>query len=292
MTISLPVAAQHVLPQHALTALIHRLTRCRAPWVKNLLIRNFCRIYNVNLAEAEQTDASGYPSFNAFFTRALQSGTRPVDPAPDALVSPVDGRVSQIGRVRDGLLVQAKGRNYSVAALLGDSNADAERLSGGSFATLYLAPHNYHRIHMPCGARLKHMRYVPGRLFSVNETSVAGIDQLFARNERLVCTFDGPGRMVLCMVGALFVGSMETVWHGAVTPARDRRVTDFVYTGTPTAREFIKGEEMGRFNMGSTVILLFEEGRVEWDERLGARSEVRVGGRMGALVKGNMEYGI
>jgi len=286
MTLSLPAAAQQVLPQHALTALVYQLTRCRVPWAKDFLIRNFCRIYRVDLGEAELTDAGAYPSFNAFFTRALQTGARPVDPAPDALVSPVDGRVSQIGRIRDGLLVQAKGRDYSVAALLGDSPADAERFSGGSFATLYLAPHNYHRIHMPCAARLQHMRYIPGRLFSVNESSVEEIDNLFARNERVVCTFDGPGRVVVCPVGALFVGSMETVWHGEITPARERHITDFDYSSTAPVRDFARGDEMGRFNMGSTVILLFEEGRVEWDTKLGPGSEVRVGQRIGRLVVG------
>ena len=281
MTAPLRVATQHLLPQHALTALVYHLTRCRAPWVKNLLIRNFCRRYDINLAESEQPNATGYPTFNAFFTRALRTGARPVDPATDALVSPVDGRISQIGCIRDGLLVQAKGREYTVAALLGDAAPDAARFANGRFATLYLAPHNYHRIHMPCAGRLAHMRYVPGRLFSVNEASVAGIDQLFARNERLVCTFDGPGRMVLCMVGALFVGSMETVWHGAVTPARERRVTDFDYNDPSTAREFAKGEELGRFNMGSTVVMLFEEGRVTWDEGLSPGVEVRLGKRIG-----------
>ena len=285
MTTSLRVATQHLLPQHALTALVHRLTRCRAPWVKDLLIRNFCRMYRVDLTEAEQPDASGYPSFNAFFTRALQSGARPVDPAPDALVSPVDGRVSRIGRIRDGLLVQAKGRDYTVAALLGSEATDATRFANGNFATLYLAPHNYHRIHMPCAGRLRHMRYVPGHLFSVNDASVAGIDQLFARNERLVCSFDASGHMIVCLVGALFVGSMETVWHGAVTPAKERQMTDFDYSEPTVARELAKGEEMGRFNMGSTVILMFEEGRVEWDAGLGAGSEVRVGRRMGRLLR-------
>jgi phosphatidylserine decarboxylase len=285
MTASLCIAAQHVLPQHALTALVYRLTRCRAPWAKDFLIQNFCRLYHVNLAEAEQPDATRYPTFNEFFTRALQSGARPVDPAPDALVSPVDGSISQIGRIRDGLLVQAKGREYTVAALLGGAASDAARFANGSFATLYLAPHNYHRIHMPCAGRLQHMRYVPGRLFSVNEAGVASIDRLFARNERLVCLFGGPGQMALCMVGALFVASMETVWHGAVTPAQDRRVTDFDYSDPAAAREFAKGEEIGRFNMGSTVILLFEEGRVEWDAGLGAGTEVRFGGRMGRILK-------
>ncbi|OGT79267.1 MAG: phosphatidylserine decarboxylase [Gammaproteobacteria bacterium RIFCSPLOWO2_02_FULL_61_13] len=285
MTAPLRVATQHLLPQHALTSLVYRLTRCRSPWLKNLLIRSFCRAYNVNLAEAEHTDATSYSTFNAFFTRALQSGARPVDPAPDALVSPVDGHISQIGRISDGLLVQAKGRDYTVAALLGSEASDATRFANGNFATLYLAPHNYHRIHMPCAGRLRHMRYVPGHLFSVNDASVAGIDQLFARNERLVCSFDANGQMIVCLVGALFVGSTETVWHGAVTPARERRVTDFDYSDPAAARAFTKGEEMGRFNMGSTVILMFEEGRVEWDAGLGAGSEIRVGRRMGRLLR-------
>ena len=285
MNFSLGVAAQHVLPQHVLTAWVNRLTRCRTPWVKNLLIRNFCGMYHVNLAEAAQPDVTSYPTFNAFFTRALRSGTRPVDAASEALVSPVDGYISQIGRIREGSLVQAKDREFTVAALLGGSASDAARFANGSFATLYLAPHNYHRIHMPCAARLTHMRYVPGRLFSVNEAGVAGIDQLFARNERLVCSFDAMGQIIVCLVGALFVSSMETTWHGPVTPARQRHVTDFDYSDPTATREFVKGEEMGRFNMGSTVILLFEAGHVEWDAGLGLGSEVRVGRRIGTLLQ-------
>ncbi len=284
MTHSLPVAAQQVLPHHALTALVYRLTHCRATWAKNLLIQNFCRLYQVDMTEAEQSNATAYPTFNDFFIRALRPGARPIDPAPDALVSPVDGRVSQIGRIENGMVLQAKGRKYSVAALLGGTAAEAERFSGGSFATLYLAPHNYHRIHMPCAGHLRHMRYVPGRLFSVNEISVADIDQLFARNERLVCSFDAMGQMIVCLVGALFVGSMETTWHGPVTPARERRVTDFDYSDSAAARQIARGEEIGRFNMGSTVILLFEEGQVEWDAGLAPGSEVRVGRRMGRMV--------
>jgi phosphatidylserine decarboxylase len=237
----------------------------------------------VNLDEAVQPDPDAYPSFNAFFTRALRPEARPVEPAPDALVSPVDGYVSATGRIEDGTLLQAKGHRYSVAALLGN-DADAARFAGGSFITLYLAPHNYHRIHAPCAARLEHMRHVPGRLFSVNEASVAAIDQLFARNERVVCTFDGPGHMVLCLVGALFVGSMETIWHGAVTPVAQRRITDHDYRAAP--RSFAKGEELARFNMGSTVILLFEPGRVTWDGALVSGAEVRMGRRIGNLAVG------
>lgn len=284
MTGPFSVGVQHVLPQHAMTALVHRLTRCRTAWVKNLLIANFCRLYRIDVAEAEETEDTAYPTFNDFFTRALRPGARPVDPDPEALLSPVDGCVSQIGRIRDGLLLQAKAHEYSVAALLGGADADAARFSDGSFATLYLAPHNYHRVHMPCAARLLHMRYVPGRLFSVNEAGVAGIDNLFARNERVVCEFEGPGYMVMCLVGALFVGSMETVWHGAVTPARTRAITEFAYRGDATPRELPRGAEMGRFNMGSTVILLFEPGQVAWDRELVPGAEVRVGRRIGRTV--------
>ncbi|MBI1731441.1 MAG: phosphatidylserine decarboxylase [Gammaproteobacteria bacterium] len=285
MSDSLRAALQHVLPHHALTALVYRLTRCTVPWVKNFLIRCFCRCFGVDLREAVQPIPSAYPSFNAFFTRSLRPEARPIDPAIDLLVSPVDGYVSQVGRVEAGLLLQAKGRTYSVAALLGETGDDAGRFADGCFATLYLAPHNYHRIHMPCAARLLHMRYLPGSLFSVNEASAACIDRLFARNERLVCEFDGPGRMVLCMVGALFVGSLETVWHGPVTPAGKRHVTDFDYTGTVPVPLLARGTEMGRFNMGSTVIILFEPGRAEWDAGLAPGAEVRVGRRIGRMLR-------
>jgi phosphatidylserine decarboxylase len=277
MTNFLRAAVKHAVPQHALTALVRSLARCANPRISGFLIHSFCRLFPVDLREAADPDPAAYPTFNAFFTRALRAEARPVDPEPAAVVSPVDGFVSQVGNVEDGCLMQAKGRSYSVAALLG-SEADAARFAGGSFITLYLAPHNYHRIHAPCDVRLQHMRYIPGRLFSVNEASVAAIDRLFARNERVVCSFEGPGRMVLCMVGALFVGSMETVWHGAVTPAADRRVTEWDYSAA--TRSFVKGDDLAHFNMGSTVILLFEQGSVTWDNALVPGVEVR---RIGKL---------
>jgi phosphatidylserine decarboxylase len=278
------------LPHHALGALVHRLTRCRTPWLKDLLIRQFCRARDVSLADAEHGDAAAYATFNAFFTRALRPGVRPMDSDPDAIVSPVDGRVSQAGIIERGQIIQAKGRSYSVAALLGGDAAEAVRFDGGAFATLYLAPHNYHRVHMPCAGTLVRMRYLPGRLFSVNEASVAAIDRLFARNERIVCEFDGPGRFVVCLVGALFVGSIETVWHGAVTPAprRDRREYDYAAVSPP--RALARGEEMGRFNMGSTVIVLFEPGKVAWEARLASGAEVRVGNRIGKTAAGGWNH--
>lgn len=286
MSPALFVTLQHLLPHHALTALAFRLARCRRAWFKNLLIRRFCQAYGISLAEAEHGDAADYATFNAFFTRALKPGARAVDRASDALVSPVDGRVSQAGVIERGHIIQAKGRSYSVAALLGGDAQRATRFEGGVFATLYLAPHNYHRIHMPCDGRLAHMRYVPGRLFSVNETSVAGVDNLFARNERLICEFDGggTGHFAVCLVGALFVGSMETVWHGAVTPAVRREVTEFDYRDGATAQVLARGVEMARFNMGSTVILLFEPGRTVLDVALVPGVEVLVGRRIGRLL--------
>lgn len=275
---------QRLLPQHGLTALVHRLARCRAPRLKNLLTGTFCRAYGISLAEAEHGDVADYASFNAFFTRALKPGARSVDPAPDALVSPVDGYASQIGTIVRGQIIQAKGRSYSVAALLGGDAQQATRFEGGAFATLYLAPHNYHRVHMPCTGRLATLRYLPGRLFSVNAASVAGVDNLFARNERLVCTFNGPGEFVLCLVGALFVGSMETVWHGMVTPARRREAALYDYRTGSSPVELERGAEMGRFNMGSTVILLFEPGQVTWAKELVPGAEIRMGRRIGSLL--------
>jgi phosphatidylserine decarboxylase len=273
------VALQYLLPQHLLTRAVHWLARSEVMWVKNALIDNFVVNYRPDMSEAEQPDPRQYASFNAFFTRALRGGTRPIDPAPGTVVSPVDGTVSQLGPLDGSWLVQAKGLAYTLESLLDETvPAWAPVFRGGSFATLYLAPCNYHRIHMPLAGTLQAAWYVPGQLFSVNATTAAQVPGLFARNERLVCVFaDGTLSFALILVGALFVGSMSTVWHGDVTPRTPRSRSDLPLEFTRSKLRLEKGAEMGRFNMGSTVILLLPPGRSEWLGTLTDGSPLRMG---------------
>jgi phosphatidylserine decarboxylase len=279
------VALQYVLPQHGLSRLIHRATRVRATWFKDAFIRVFVRLFDVDLAESNGRAPGDFESFNAFFTRSLVAGARPMPDDPAAIASPVDGTVSQAGAVAQGTLLQAKGFRYGLADLLGDppdGAGAAAALAEGVFATIYLAPYNYHRIHMPVTGTLRAMRYVPGRLFSVNGATVAAVPRLFARNERVVCLFDttaGPLAMVL--VGALNVGSIETVWAGEVAPARVRAPREWHYGEDAVTLE--RGAEMGRFNMGSTVILVAPGARTSLDADLQPGRTLRVGEGIGAL---------
>ena len=279
------VALQHVLPQHGISRLVHAAARSRTPWFKDALIAAFMRGFRPDMADAIVPDPHGYESFNAFFTRALRPGTRPLPQAPDLLACPVDGTVSQAGRIEGGQLLQAKGRRYTLEALLAARQDWVRRFDGGSFATVYLAPYNYHRIHMPLDGTLREAWFVPGRLFSVNDVTAASVDGLFARNERVVCAFEEPrSDHALVMVGALNVGSMDTVWHGEVAP-RARRVVTTLEPRRPGAPLALRrGDEMGRFNMGSTVILLFPPGRVEWAPELRPGRRVRMGEPIGRLL--------
>lgn len=277
------VALQHVLPQHAATAIVHRLARSRSPLVSRLLIRSFMRSFRPDLSEALEREPAGYASFNDFFTRALAPNTRPLAADPAAIVSPVDGTVSQIGVIDRGRLVQAKGHDYTIEALLA-GGAWVERFAAGRFATLYLAPWDYHRIHMPHAGTLRAAWYVPGQLFSVNELTARCVPGLFARNERVICVFeDGSLPFAMILVGALFVGSIATVWHGEVTPRRPREHMELRprEDAAPLHRE--RGEEMGRFNMGSTVILLLPPGTVTWIPALAPGAKVRMGQALGHL---------
>lgn len=270
---------QYPLPQHGISRLVHRLTRLKSPRaLVQFAIRRFIAAFGVDMSQAAEPDPRAYASFNAFFTRPLKPQMRPIDPDPDAIVSPVDGTVSQAGRIDQGRIFQAKGRAFTAAELLGDARR-AERYQAGHFATLYLSPRDYHRIHMPVAAGLRSMSLVPGRLFSVNPATTRAVPRLFARNERVVCHFTScRTALELVLVGALNVGSMETVWAGEVTPPRGKRFSHWKYNEEPRLE---KGAEMGRFNMGSTVILLFPAGVMEWEPALQAGSQVCMGQRIG-----------
>jgi phosphatidylserine decarboxylase len=270
---------QYLLPQHAVSRLVLAVTRVRTPWFKNATIRGFLKLYRVDMSEAAETDPYRYGSFNEFFTRALTAGARPIARDARAVASPADGCVSEVGSIEGDRLLQAKGRHYRLTELLA-AQPWASRFEGGSFATIYLAPFNYHRVHMPLRGELKETVYVPGRLFSVNAVTAQHVPRLFARNERVLTLFDtAHGQVALVMVGALNVGSMATVWAGDITPAARRVITRV--PAAPTMLE--KGAELGRFNMGSTVVLLFEPNRLRWDPQLRAGRAVRLGQLLGLL---------
>jgi len=278
------LALQYLLPLHFVSRLAYRITRSRVPLIKNALIRSFVGNFHPDMSEAEQPDPLQYESFNAFFTRALRPQARPYDPDPAVLVSPVDGTVSQIGRLDGSWLVQAKGHAYTLESLLAADLSWAARLRGGAFATLYLAPFNYHRVHMPLRGALRAAWYVPGQLFSVNAVTSAGVPGLFARNERVVCVFGQEAQsFAVVLVGALLVGSIATVWHGEVTPRAVRGCADLPLDAARAALNVDKGAELGRFNMGSTVILLLPPGSSEWLPGLGPGSSVRVGQALARL---------
>ena len=252
------MATQYLLPKRAMTLLAGFIAGGRWGWVSTALIRDFIARYGVNMAEAAESDPAAYTSFNDFFTRALKSSARPLAQAD--LLSPVDGAISQLGPIRGDQIFQAKGHAYSTTALVGGDAALAARFQDGDFATLYLSPKDYHRIHMPCPGRLLRMIHVPGDLFSVNPGTARGVPGLFARNERVVCEFEGRDGQpwVLVLVGATIVGSMATVWHGLVNPPRPGQVRQWSYHDQRI--ELAQGDEMGRFLLGSTVVLLFPRG--------------------------------
>lgn len=277
---------QYVYPQRLISAWGHRLTRIRAPWFKNWLIRSFIRHFGVDMSEAANADPSSYSDFNAFFTRSLRPGVRPLAVGEHTLCCPVDGIVSQAGKIDDDSVLQAKGRTYSLAELLGGDLDLARPFRDGGFATLYLAPRDYHRVHMPLKGRLREMIHIPGRLFSVSPLTTRMIPRLFARNERVVTLFDtAVGPMGMVLVGAINVSSIETVWAGSITPPYANETVRWDYPDSgPEAIVLEKGAEMGRFNMGSTVILLFGKEVVRWDPALRPESRVLMGQRLGELL--------
>lgn len=276
------ILSQHLLPHHLLSRLIGHAAECRAPWFKDRLIGWFARQYQVNMAEAQVEDLTAYAHFNAFFTRALKDGARPLDTTPDAVLCPADGAISQLGPIEHGRVFQAKGHSFSVLELLGGDSERAAPFMGGDFATVYLSPKDYHRVHMPLAGTLREMVHVPGRLFSVNQSTAENVPELFARNERVVCLFDTErGPMAVVLVGAMIVASIETVWAGLVTPPK-RTLRSWRYDDAARAPiDLAKGAELGRFKLGSTAIVLFAPNQVQWAESLAAGSVVRMGQAMG-----------
>jgi phosphatidylserine decarboxylase len=273
---ALRVGLQYLLPKQALTALAGRIAGASAGAATTALIRWFIGRYGVDMSEAAEPDPAAYPSFNAFFTRALRPGARPLAAAD--WVCPVDGTVSQFGRVEDGRIFQAKGHRYSARALVGGDEALAAHFAQGHFATLYLSPRDYHRIHMPAAGRLRRMIHVPGDLFSVNPATARGVPGLFARNERVVCVFESEGAVVpwvLVLVGATIVGSMATAWHGVVNPPRPGRLREWSYGAD--APVLAQGQEMGRFLLGSTVVLLWPPSPLRFNPDWRPGGAVRLG---------------
>lgn len=272
----------YALPHHALSRLMLGLTRVKNTSVKNAHIDWFVKQFRVDMSLAAEPDTHAYPDFNSFFTRALRADARPMLAGPDELACPVDGMISQSGPIESGRLFQAKGHYYRLVELLGGEVERALPYQGGTFSTIYLSPRDYHRIHMPCDGQLREMIHIPGRLFSVNQASAKVVPNLFARNERVVCLFDtAHGPMAMILVGAVFVGSIETVWHGVVTPPSRSAPKSWHYPDTGEgAIKLQRGEEMGRFNMGSTVILLFGNNRVMLDNRMLANTPVTMGERL------------
>ena len=279
MSDSLKVMLQHILPKQGLTVLAGRIAGARGGALTTRLIRWFVARYGVDMDEAANPDITSYASFNDFFTRPLRAGARPIAAAD--FVCPVDGAISQLGAIDDHHMVQAKGHRFTTTDLVGGDAALAARFQHGGFANLYLSPKDYHRLHMPCTGRLLRMIHVPGALFSVNPVTARGLPNLFARNERVVCVFDSAehGQFVMVLVGATIVGSIATPWHGVVNAKRTGKLSEWHYADRDIT--LAKGEEMGRFLLGSTVVMLFERGRIAFAPDWVPERTVRLGERMG-----------
>jgi phosphatidylserine decarboxylase len=274
---SLFILLQYLLPQHLLSRLTGWLAESRIVWLKNLLISQFVKHFDVNMSEALEPEPTAYDNFNAFFTRALKEGARPIDPSPGVVVCPADGAISQLGAIEHGRIFQAKGQSYTALELLGGDEHRANQFAEGEFATIYLSPRDYHRVHMPVAGQLTAQTYIPGQLFSVNQVTAENVPRLFARNERLVCYFDTEfGPMAMVLVGALIVAGIETIWSGQVAPpTREPKTVDF--KSAPAGVGLDRGEEMGRFKLGSTVILLFPRDAIDWQPQFQAGTPTQLG---------------
>ena len=279
MSDRLSVLLQYMLPKQRLTSFAGRIAEAQGGAMTTRLIRWFVGKYAVDMSEAAVSDIASYQSFNDFFTRPLKAGVRPM--AAGDFLCPVDGAISQFGPIDDHHMVQAKGHRFTTRALVGGDEALAAEFRDGSFANLYLSPRDYHRLHMPCDGTLQRMIYVPGKLFSVNPVTARAVPNLFARNERLVCVFDSAehGRFVMVLVGATIVGSMATVWHGVVNAKRTGEIADWTYTDQHVTLK--KGEEMGRFLLGSTIVMMFKRGAIAFNDDWAPERKVRLGELMG-----------
>lgn len=277
---ALTTLPQYTLPHHALSQMMSVLTHSENRIWKNLFIKQIIRHYGVNMDEALEQDIDAFKSFNHFFTRELKPGVRPFCAGQNVIASPADGIVSQAGDITDGNIFQAKGKSFTATDLLGGCPERAEPFNDGAFTTIYLSPKDYHRLHMPLTGRLKEMVHIPGRLFSVNAATTNSVPGLFARNERVAAIFDTEaGPMALVLVGAIFVSSIETVWHGVVSPPTITSVRSWQYQDdAPTLKI---GEEVGRFNMGSTIIVLFGKDKIQWETEFKAGKAVKLGELMG-----------
>ena len=278
----LPVLPQYVYPKQAMTTFAGKIANAKAGRLTTSIIKWFVGHYGVDMSEAAEPDVTKYETFNAFFTRALRPGARPLADAD--YICPVDGSISQFGAIDENWIIQAKNHKYTTVALVGGDRDLAAQFDHGSFATLYLSPKDYHRIHMPCDGRLTRMIFVPGSLFSVNPVTARGVPELFARNERAVCVFETDhGPFVLALVGATIVGSIETIWHGVVNPPGTRKVAEWQYR--PQDWTFKKGDEMGRFSLGSTIVLLFPRERLRFNPDWAPERQVRLGEAMATTVE-------
>lgn len=274
---------QYLLPQHLLSRLVGWLAGSRLGFIKNTFIANFAASYDVNMREAVEENPLAYESFNAFFTRPLKPGMRPVDSTPGVIACPADGAISQLGDIEGNFIFQAKGHQYTLNELLGGDVTRAHPFLNGKFATVYLSPRDYHRVHMPYTGTLREMVYVPGDLFSVNTRTAENVPRLFARNERLVCIFDTDlGPMAVVLVGAMIVAGIETTWAGRVAPAKPRKITVTDYRNAASPVVLQKGDELGRFYLGSTAIVCFGHDVMAWEGKFRAGSPTRMGERLGA----------
>jgi phosphatidylserine decarboxylase len=274
--------AQHISPQKTLSRTIGCIAECENLWIKNTFISQFVKKYQVDMSEAVNSDPLSYHNFNDFFTRAIRSELRPICEQENSIACPADGAVSQLGEIEHGTLLQAKGHTYSLTSLLGGDASLSNQFLGGSFATVYLSPKDYHRVHMPLTGKLTKMIHIPGKLFSVNKVTAEQIPSVFARNERTVCIFDTEaGPMAVILVGAMIVASIETTWAGQVTPF-NKNVVTWDYSELNKI-EIKKGEEMGRFKLGSTAIVLFGKGAVKWEESIQAETPTKMGMHFGQI---------
>jgi len=283
---AIKIIPQHILPHHLLSAIMHAVTRSKSSYLKNFMIKTVIKLYNVDMRDAIVSDPTDFQTFNHFFTRQLKPEARPISNEENSIACPVDGKVSQLGKIDRNQIFQAKGHSYTVEKLLGDKKM-AELFENGEFATLYLSPRDYHRIHAPLSGKLKQMVHVPGKLFSVNGVTTENVPELFARNERVVTLFETEaGPVAAVLVGAIFVSSMDTVWAGTITPPPGSSVRHWNYEKEgDTPFHLNKGDELGRFNMGSTVILLFPKGSMKWNGTLQAGSSIVMGQNIGSITR-------